>query len=88
MENPYKNFIIALFRMLESDARDRGEWEALVSRDDSPIKVGIDTATGKAIIVTDPAFLKSVASSRCEDFKRHLIEALEETARNRLNMHA
>ncbi len=88
MERNYGQFLVDVFDFFKIDSGNMEKFEELVSRDDCPVKVGIDTATGKAIIVTDPAFLKSVANHKCEEFKRHLIEALEETARDRLNKHA
>lgn len=88
-ENPYKSFIVDLFRLFESGTGNKDEWEALISRDDSPVKNGIDTATGKATIMTDPEFLRRpLADPKHGDFARRLIEALEETAHIHLNKNA
>ncbi len=85
MGNPYQRFIVDYFQLLETDSVHEEKMEALVSRDDSPVKAGIDTATGQITVATDPRFLNYPKGPEAKRFAGLILAALEETARNRLN---
>ena len=85
MGNPYQRFIVDYFQLFETDPVHEEKMEALDSREDSPVKAGIDTATGQATVVTDPRFLNYPKGPEAKRFAGLMIAALEETACNRLN---
>lgn len=84
MEKNYGQFLGDVFIFFETDSNDAKKLEKLVSRGDSPVKTGIDTATGQAKVQIDPWFINRLNKCKNKEFVCSFIDCLEDAANSRL----
>lgn len=80
MKKNYGQFLVDVFDFIETDSKNTEKLEELVSRDDSPVKTGIDTATGQATAQIDPWFVNRLNKCKNKEFVGSLIDCLEDAA--------